>query len=222
MATMKPNKKYYFTVEGETEQWYLQWLQKQINNDATSKFTVKLDCPIQKSPLKRAKTLIITTGVTKKTEITHLFDRESEEEVHTTEFQKTLDEMKSAERLGKKIKYKLGYSNFAFELWMVLHKIGCNGSLMHRSHYLTPINRAYGESFLNLEQYKQKASFHRVLGKLTLSDVKDAINRSRGIIQTNEENGYTLHEYKGYKYYKENPALSIWEAIEEILNDCGL
>ena len=30
MAIMKQTVKYYFTVEGETEQWYLQWLQKQI------------------------------------------------------------------------------------------------------------------------------------------------------------------------------------------------
>lgn len=27
MAIMKQTVKYYFTVEGETEQWYLQWLQ---------------------------------------------------------------------------------------------------------------------------------------------------------------------------------------------------
>lgn len=30
------------------------------------------------------------------------------------------------------------------------------------------------------------------------------------------------HQYKGYKYYKENPSLAIWEAIEKILKDCEL
>lgn len=30
--------------------------------------------------------------------------------------------MESAQNLGKSIKYKLGYSNFTFELWMILHK----------------------------------------------------------------------------------------------------
>lgn len=30
------------------------------------------------------------------------------------------------------------------------------------------------------------------------------------------------YQYKGYKYYKENPSLAIWEAIEKILKDCGL
>ncbi len=218
MAKRKPNRNYYFTVEGETEQWYLQWLQKQINNEATAKHTVTLDCPIQKNLLKRAKSLIVTG----KTVITHICDYESDEEVHTTQFRYTLDAMKKSESLGKQIKYKLGYSNFTFELWMVLHKIDCNGSLTHRWNYLVPINRAYNENFENLDQYKHEANFKRVLNKIALSDVGNAITRSRGIIKRNEENGYTLHQYKGYKYYRENPSLAIWEAIESILNDCEL
>lgn len=32
----------------------------------------------------------------------------------------------------------------------------------------------------------------------------------------------TKHEYKGYYYYKENPSLEIWQAIENILKDCGI
>ncbi|MFZ3130874.1 MAG: hypothetical protein WA125_07190 [Desulfosporosinus sp.] len=71
-----------------------------------------------------------------------------------------------------------------------------------------------------MDQYKQEANFRRILGKITLTEVKAAIIRAKSIMQRNAENGLTLHEYKGYKYYKENPALSIWEAIEKILNDC--
>ena len=37
-----------------------------------------------------------------------------------------------------------------------------------------------------------------------------------------KENGYNLENYKGYKFYKENPSLSIWEIIEKILYECGL
>ncbi|MCO1601466.1 RloB family protein [Desulfosporosinus nitroreducens] len=218
---MKSNKKYYFTVEGETERWYLLWLQGQINNEASSTHTVTLNCPIEKNPLKRAKSLILT-GVKNKTVITHIFDRESEEEVHTKQFYDTLDAMKKSERLGKQIKYQLGYSNFTFELWMVLHKVDCNRSFTRRSQYLQSINRAYIENFPNLDQYKQETNFHRVLSKLTLADVKDAITRSKCIMQRNAQAGYTLHEYKGYKYYKENPSLSIWESIEKILADCHL
>lgn len=57
---------------------------------------------------------------------------------------------------------------------------------------------------------------------VTLSDVIDAINRAKLIMQRNEQNGYILQEYKGYKYYKENPSLDIWKVIEVILRDCEL
>lgn len=217
MAKMKPKRKYFFTVDGETEQWYLQWLENQINSETASKYKVDLDCPIQE-PLKRAKSL----NLTQKILITHICDYESDEEVHTIKFQKTLDAMKESESLGKQIKYMLGYSNFTFELWMILHKIDCNGSLTHRRNYLVHINRAYNENFEDLKQYKHEANFKRVLNKIALSDVRNAIIRSKGIIKRNEENGYTFHEYKGYKYYRENPSLAIGETIERILCDCEL
>lgn len=218
MAIMKENRKYYFTVEGETEQWYLQWLQNQINAEPASSYTVSLDCPIQKDPVKRAKSLIVT----KKIEITHVFDYESNEDVHTTQFQTTLDRMKEAQSLGKEIKYHNGYSNFTFELWVILHKIDCNGSYAHRRQYITPINSAFEESFENLDQYKHENNFKRVLGKLTLDDVKRAIVKSKAIMQRNEDHGLTLQEYKKFRYYRENPSLFIWQSIEKILKECEL
>ena len=112
----KENRTYYFSVEGETEQWYLEWLQRMINAEPTTRYTVKLNSKIQKDPLARAKQLTIVG----KTEVTHIFDYESEEPVHVQQFKITLDRMKAAQNSGKDIKYKLGYSNFTFELWMIL------------------------------------------------------------------------------------------------------
>ena len=48
------------------------------------------------------------------------------------------------------------------------------------------------------------------------------VDRARKIMQRNQDNGYTLYQYKGYQYYKENPSLTAWEAIEKILKDCEL
>ena len=214
----KETKKYFFTVEGETEKWYFEWLQRTINLTPAALYTVKFDCHIQKDPLKRAKGLITL----EKTEITHVMDRESEDEVHVQQFQTALSRMKSAEKIGKSIKYNLGYNNFAFELWIVLHKTDCNGSLIHRRQYLVPLNRAYSEQFENLDQYKHEVNFKRLLDKITLGDVGQAVLRSKTITQANQENGYVLHKYKGYRYYKENPSLSIWEIVEKILRECGL
>ena len=88
--------------------------------------------------------------------------------------------------------------------------------------YLNPLNRAYGENFENLEQYKEVKNFKRILGKLTLEHVKQAVHRSETIMRRNEDLGNRLQQYKGYCYYKENPSLTVWEQIKRILQDCGI
>ena len=87
----------------------------------------------------------------------------------------------------------------------------CNASFTHRKQYITPINKAFGEKFENMDEYKHEDNFKRCLSKMNLSNVIDAIERARKIMQKNNENGYRLLEYRGYKYYKENPSLSAWE-----------
>ncbi len=218
MAKLKQNKKYHFSLEGETEQWYLKWLQKIINETPESEFKVTFDCPVQKNPLKRAKSIVVTG----KTDIYHFSDYESDDEVHEIEFRETMDNMKLVKNLGKQINYKFSYSNLTFDLWIILHKSSCNGAITHRRLYLQPINRAFGERFENMADYKHENNFKRILGQLTLQNVKDAVNRSKQIMKKNEENGYTLHEYKGYRYYRGNPSLAVWEIIEKVLRDCGL
>lgn len=208
--------KYFFSVEGETEQWYLQWLQKTINLDSKARYRAKFDIKIQKNPLKRAKGLNIIS----KTEVIHVFDYESDEPAHVQHFLQTLDRMEEAQDLKKDITYTIGYTNFTFELWMILHKNDCNGPLSHRKQYLSHINKAFNEKFNNLDEYKKEDSFNRVLEKITLDDVRQAIIRSNLIMQNNERVGHNLQNYKNYEYYKENPSLSIWESIEKILSEC--
>lgn len=99
MAKRKPTNKYYFSVEGETEQWYLKWLQDMINNTEKAACKVSIDCPVRKNPLKHAKSLTVT----RKIEIYHFFDYESDEPLHVKGFQEALDNMKKAEKIGKQI-----------------------------------------------------------------------------------------------------------------------
>lgn len=108
MAKMKTTNKFFFSVEGETEQWYLKWLQNMINSTEAATHKVSFDCPVQKNPMKRAKSMVVTG----KTEIWHISDYESEEEIHVKQFRETMDNMKAANKLGKQITYKFGYSNF--------------------------------------------------------------------------------------------------------------
>lgn len=218
MADRKITKKYYFSVEGETEHWYLKWLQKLINDTEQSKYKVSFDCPIKKNPLKHAKSL----NVISKIDIYHFFDYESNDAIHVQRFTDAMDNMKKVRKSGRQITYHSGYSNLTFDLWIILHMTDCNGSYTHRKQYITPINRAFHEHFENMDEFKKEDNFKRCLKKIQLSNVIDAVMRAQKIMQRNQENGYTLHKYKGYTYYKENPSLAVWEAISKILKDCGL
>lgn len=97
-----------------------------------------------------------------------------------------------------------------------------NSSYSHRKQYIALINQAFEEKFQNMDEFKEEANFKRCLKKMNLSNVISAIERAKKIMQNNYENGYTLYQYKGYEYYKENPSLTAWEAIEKILKDCKL
>lgn len=217
----KDNKQYYFTVEGETEKWYLDWLEKEINanldSDPEATVKVSIKSKVEKNPLKFAKSIPIITKV----EITHWFDYESHE--HVKQFSETLDRLKEANNIrGKQIKYLLGYSNLTFELWMALHKNNYNAHTEHRAHYLRHINNAFGEQFTELSTYKEQDNFKRMLRKLTLDDVKTAVRRSKSIMQRNSENGLQVIQHAGFKYFKDNPSLTIHESVEKILRDCNL
>jgi hypothetical protein len=130
--------------------------------------------------------------------------------------------MKEAQGIGKTIKYSLGYSNFAFDLWMVLHKTDCTGSLSYRHQYLDPINRAYQEHFSDMDEYKKENNFKRLLTKLTLDDVCTAIKRADRIMEMNRENGWLEQNFCGYKYYTVNPSLSIGEVVKSIFTQCKI
>lgn len=218
-----PNSKkitltYYFSVEGETEQWYLKWLEEQINTSNDARFKVSLKNEVQKNPVSYGKKLTIQG----KTIVWHLSDIEGSTPGHIRAVERTLSLLKDVKDLGKDIIYKWGYSNLSFDLWMVLHKRDCNGELTCVDNYLRHINNAFDEQFVSLNQYKEETNFKRCLGKLSFPEVLSALNRAKAIMKRNGQDGYQAIQYKGYSYYSHNPSLDLWQPIETILSDCGL
>ncbi len=210
-------RKYTLTVEGETEKWYFRWLQEQINHCPDRTCNVFIDARVQQCPRRFIKSVNAKTTPC----VTHICDVESKDPDHVRKFQTILADMKDAHE-QKRIEYRLGYSNYAFELWIVLHKQNCNGSLSHRRQYLDPINRAFGERFEDLDHYKCENAFNRCLSKLTLDDVKAAIRRAEGIKAANKDSQKRIIHCKGYSYFEENPSLSVHEVVRTILIECGL
>ena len=159
--------KYYLSVEGETEKWYFEHLQMLINNKEELSYTVKFDIKINKSIISRAKSI----SAPYKVKVFHICDYESNEEVHTEQFNKILKELKDVKKINKNLVYKLGYSNFSFELWIILHKIKQIGAVSHRKQYVKGINKAFDEKFQFIDDYKEEKNFKRILKKITLEDV---------------------------------------------------
>ena len=218
---MNPRKKtqtYYFSVEGQTEYWYLKWIEEQINASDNAKFKVSIKAAVQKDPVSYSKKLTIR----ERTIVWHLSDIEGSTQGHIRAVEGTLSRLKEAKDLGKSIVYKWGYSNLSFDLWMVLHKQNCNAEMTGVDHYLSYINSAFRMQFVSLNQYKEEANFKRCLGKLSLREVIDALSRAKAIMQRNARDNYPLTRFKGYEYYAHNPSLDLWQPIETILMDCGI
>lgn len=214
----KQTQTYYFSVEGETEQWYLKWLENQINENENATYRVKFFTKVQKDPVSFVKSLVVQKEPT----IWHLSDIEGNSAEQVQAVHNTLGRLKAVKSLGKSVIYKWGYSNLSFDLWIVLHKQSCNAELNSVDGYLSRINGAFGTQFESLKKYKEEANFKRCLLQLCIDDVITAVGEAKKIMQRNELVGYPLTHFKGYSYYAHNPSLDLWQPIEIILSDCGL
>lgn len=211
----KQKKTFYFSVEGDTEKWYFDWLERQINASDEFKYLASIQCKVGKDPVSFVKTF----SSLYRTTIWHIFDYESSQPVHTDNFKWTLGRMKEAARY-KTVSYRLGYSNFTFDLWIILHKEKCNAPLTDRSQYISHINHAFHKEFIDMDDYKHEDHFKSLLKKCTLDDVREAIKRAQEIEEHNQECGYRKQQYKGFQYYRENPATDVWKAVSDILSQC--
>lgn len=218
MGSRKTSISYYFSVEGETEKWYLEHLQSLINSSEKAEYSVRFIVKIKKDPREMVKALTFTDKIT----INHICDIESNSDKHTKIFRATLDNMKSACSMGKKVSYRLGYSNFAFDLWIALHKGDCNAQLADRKQYLKFLQDGFHEPFSSMSEYKKEDNFKRCLKKITLDDVLAAIERAEKIMANNQSSGNEPVEYKKFTYYTENPSLSVHEIIADIFKQCKL
>ena len=212
----KRNIKYFFSVEGETEELYFQHLKKLILAEET-----RIANPVFQiekcSPSKCVKKISVIHPCA----ITAVFDVEDNDADHRKRFENTLKEMKTAEKLGKSIKYELGYSNVDFELWIILHKKDLFGNVGNKAQYLKNINQVYGTKFEALREYKVERNFSQILSKITLDDVKAAIARAEKITKQRLAEGKPIKTC-GYEWFDKNPALSVHCVIKKILSECGV
>lgn len=211
----KYKEKFGFAVEGDTEQYYIEWLAEEINKDPNAKSFCEVSDIIRTKDPEKARRRINTLANNK---YYYLVDKEKY--CDSDSFKNLLSKLKHKD-YEKDLDFKLGYSNVSFELWILLHKVNFGKLVIKPDDYLSYINKAFGESFLNLKRYKEEKNFKKLLKKLTINDVKSAIKRAKTIQKNTDTTCRKLIHY-GFEYYDENPSLSIHEIVDEILKICKI
>ena len=146
---------------------------------------------------------------------------EDDDSEHRKRFENTLKEMREAEKLGKTIKFDLGYSNIDFELWIILHKKDLFGSVGSKQQYLKIINQIFETRFESLKRYKEERNFEQILSKITLDDIKSAIERAEKIERQRKVERNPNKSF-GYEWFDKNPSLSVHAVVRKILSECGV
>lgn len=220
------NLNYYISCEGETEKWYFEWLQSQINSDTRTKNKVTLNPHKGRTPTDYAKSIRGAFAATS-AGCAKLFycvqDIEDYSDEHIKKFHELCKNTKKAKSITKKCQFAIAYSNFTFEVWMIAHRLQVS-SIIDRSKYYQEINRAFGFKFVDNDDYKKEDNFKNVLKLLTLDDIiKCALPECDRIRKINNT-FYKQYErqYMGMTYYVHNPDTNIDELIREILHSSGI
>lgn len=86
---------------------------------------------------------------------------------------------------NKYVDYKLGYTNFSFELWIILHQRQMKHSISHRKEYVKYFNEEFKRDYDYIDEYKVEVEFKKILSDITLDNIYLAIKRAKEIRKAN-------------------------------------
>ena len=188
----KESRQFHISVEGiNCEKLHFEHLAKLINESGRNTYNLKVD-PRKMSPMEYAKRNahkpVEKRKGNKKIPYIHIQDIEDYyDDFQRRKFYGMIDEMRTAEnKFG--ITYELGYSNYTFELWMLLHVADMTYAVQDRHSYLVPVNRWFHRNYANIDEFKNHDEFQRILDEyVTLNSIKQAIRRAERIVHNNSE-----------------------------------
>lgn len=222
----KESRQFNISVEGiNCERMYFEHLSKLINQSNRNRYNVKINSrkisPEQFAKRNAHRPIEKNKGRT--IPYFHIQDIEDYyDDGQRKKFYHLIDEIRKVER-EYGISYKLGYTNFTFELWMLLHVADMESSVIDRNAYLKIINQKFCKNYLSLDNFKSEQEFSKILTEfITLETVIAAIKRSEKIVETNGNIRKTHENYKGFLFYRDNPDLTIHEIVKFILDICGI
>ena len=220
----KESRQFNISVEGiNCEKMYFEHLSKLINNSDRSTYNLKI-APKKMSPLEYAKRNSykpVERRNGKKLPYIHIQDIEDYyDDYQRTKFYKMIDEMRAAEKKFGVI-YQLGYSNYTFELWMLLHAADITHAVQNRHSYLPLINSWFHRNYSSIDEFKSEVEFQKILKEyVTLDSIQQAICRAEKIVQNNVTDNKRRETYKGITFFRDNPDVSVHEVVKMVFEVC--
>lgn len=222
----KESRLFHISVEGvNCEKMYFDHLASLINVSGCNKYNAKVICK-KADPESFAKRNSYF-GVEKigKRQLPYLHIQDIEDYYDSGQqkrFYALLDEIRKTEsEFG--IQYKLGYSNFTFELWLLLHVADMNHALTDRYAYLQDINRYFNRHYATLDDFKKHDEFQTILDQfVTLDSVRSAIKRAEHIVAENKAGQKICEHYKNFSFFRDNPDVTVHDVVKIIFDVCGI
>lgn len=87
--------------------------------------------------------------------------------------------------IGKENKIELGYSNYSFDLWLILHKEDYFEVVQNQNDYADKLRQVYG--FSADTKIKKQEIVRKMMDQIELSDIKIAIQRGKKISKDNQD-----------------------------------
>lgn len=181
--------KIYMSVEGDNcERLYFKHIAKIINSSGRNEYDLKIE-PKKMGPYAFAKRFghlpkggYRPKGKKKEQDLPFIHIQDIEDyydQEQQKKFTTMIDEMRKVEREFH-LTYQLGYSNYTFELWLLLHVVDFTSPVPNRTSYLNPINRYFSRDFVSLNEFKEESEFQKILDEcITLDSVFQATERAK-------------------------------------------
>ena len=226
MSSRKENRQFQISVEGKNcETLYFEHLAKIVNLSGENGFNLVLH-PRVRTPYSYAKQNAYKPSEKikgKSLPYIHIQDVEDYNSPdYVKKFNGIIDEMYEAKKQYR-VHYELGYSNYTFELWLLLHRTDMQYQLADRYAYLQKINQWFNKDYDSLKEYKKEKEFSSILQEyITLESVKMAIRRAERLENNNIASGKQKVEYRGVSFFKDNPDTSVHKIVRLMLETCGV
>ena len=209
---------FFVSVEGEvSEIEYLKRLKLLINNEKN--FTYNVDFVMK--PKKPISFLKVYGNGYYEFPYYHIVDMESNSSADRTKFKNIINDILKA-RKKFDVQYNLAYTNYCFELWLILHKKAFTAPKNNKFNYKDEIVSLYNLNTKKVscwENLKEEKTVKDIMKQINLDDVYRAIDNAKQIQSFNLRN-HKAKKIDDITYYENNPSLSLHEFVEYIITKC--